>query len=308
MSLKDKYLKYKIKYLEIKQNGGNIDFTKTYIDNINPGNIERLLNIKILSSTDNISSIDLSNTDIIIRNTFDPLFTNKTDTLIIAGGWGDNFNIIKQALKGYNGNIIYLRDKYNEWYNPLISAYTQFIIDHSITTPNLIFLGWSMGGYAALYLSVLLRTKNCISVTLAPQTINYQNFNDKISTIRVNKIPPVDNNPPYISNIDGIQNITDIFDQNYGNTTKHYIITGKSECGDFTRYGMHLHEDILHASVVIHYPNVRMLIVNRDTHALLGQLNFKDLINYFNNNFDVLFKDQVAGLKLLEKIPYFSSI
>ena len=287
-------------------------FTKNYTDQIN-GNWNRLIKCAcVMRPNDNTmyefiyQKLNARDIDVVIRHIGDPNYTNKDQVLIYFGGWGERHNAMR-ALFNYNGYIIYFCDKYNEWYSAFISAYIQFINEYAVNINNYIFMGVSMGGYAALHASVYFPTKNNICIALGPQTIkmdNYLNILLKDDVIHENQ-----NNQkrPLIQSVPIYKNIPEVLNENQNYNTKIYILVGKSECDDYNELQTPLYLDTLHMGAIINYPNVSSIIYNIASHRIQQKLNLKDLFRIIQEHFYTLFNDQNQGNILIkEEVNYFT--
>jgi len=284
-------------------------FTKEYDDNFHGSTIKRLIRVasiytdKVIEDRDKIrQGLQGNDIDICIRNINDPVWTQKDQALIVFGGWGDRHNNLYTILKNYKGYVIYFSDKYNEWYAPMISAYISFIRDFAISINNYVFLGWSMGGYGSLHASVYFPTKQCICISLVPQTITHKKYKNIIIKENADTESVIDGPRPMIQSIRQMyKDIPTILTEKSGYTTKIYTLIGKSECDDFQQHHTPLYLDALHIGVIINYPNVSTIIYNIASHRLLERLNLIDILNIVSANFDLLFSNQNEGNKLLSR-------
>ena len=286
---------------------GSHIFIKKYKDNFHGITIKRKINIisqqscEIIKNKDEIKNTILQNNiDVYLRPIDDPLWKIKDQALIVFGGWGDRQYNLYTILKNYKGYVIYFSDKYNEWYSGLISSFIQFINEFTVTINKLTFLGWSMGGYAALHSSVYFPGKECICISMVPQTINYKNYNNKI-IIKQNADYKSNSNPkPLVESIELMyKDIPTVLNEHPHYTTKIYTMVGKSECDDYNIHNTHLLIDSLHIGAIINYPNVSSIIYNIASHRFLEKINFIDLLNIIENDFNILFSNQNSGNKLL---------
>lgn len=285
-----------------------------YDDNFHGDTIIR--NIKIASvNTENYRVIHQKLTeheiDVVVRDQRDRKWTNKTQALIVFGGYAEKHNSLQVILNNYNGYVIYFRDKYNEWYSRSISAFISFIQEYAGRIDNYIFYGRSMGGYAALHASVYFPEKNCICVAIVPQTINHKKYRNKIA-IKSNADLGMRNkhgDPPLIQSANKIyKDIPTILTERTGYNTKIYIMIGKSECDDYGANNQHLNLDMLHVGAVINYDNVSSIIYNVASHRLSERINFGELLNVISSNFTTLYRSQELGNNVLsEKINEIST-
>jgi hypothetical protein len=276
-------------------------FNKSYFDFINDKPIDirfaEVSSTYIIPNKDKVSEYLMSNNvDVVIRDNNDIKYTNKNQVLIIFGAFIDGFKALYTFMKNFNGFIIYFIDKENLWFSKLMSAYLSIINEYTRSINNYIFYGGSMGGYGALHASVYFPDKKAICIATTPQTINYTYYHNKILVNRENNNRPIVNSTEYI-----YRNIPDILKDNHNYNTKIYTLIGKSECDDFATYNMDLFMDGLHTGAIINFKNVNTIIFNYATHVLAIKLNLIKIIQIAENNFDLLFTNQVEGSKLLNE-------
>ena len=290
-------------------------FKKIYDDNFHGGIIKRSINIVIEHSDQIIQSkqskeqfqnfIVNNNIDVYIRPLNDPLWTIKDQALIVFGGWGDRQSNLYTILKNYKGYVIYFSDKYNEWYSPLISAYISFIREYTVRIKKCIFLGWSMGGYAALHSSVFFPEKECVCISMVPQTINYKKYHNKIiirENVDADNHNATDKNRPLIESMNKMyKDIPTVLNEHRNYTTKIYTLVGKSECNDYSEHKTPLYLDTLHVGAIINYPNVSSIIYNIASHRFLEKIDFISLLKTIENNFEQLYNNQNEGNKILSE-------
>jgi hypothetical protein len=258
---------------------------------------------KIIKLPDNI--------DIAIRSIDDPDCT-ITDTIFIIFGhlFDTKFEFLKIFLKNFNGPIIYLLDRKDKWFQNLLDDYIDIIKKNTLEIKKLIFFGTSMGGYGAIASSINFDDKETVCLSIANQTINFKdlgNFKDKIAFADDLLTKTDSKYNPIISDINISKNLIEILEKKKNiYKTKIYTIIGKSECNDYNDNQMDLFFDQFNNALILNYPNISTLIINRATHLLLSQIHLINLINLFYNNFDMLFSNQKNGLQLLKNnIIYF---
>lgn len=240
---------------------------------------------------------DLSDVDILLRTTHtDNQSVHNETILLVFGGFVDTFDSIYNIIEFYSGPFIYFRDKENMWYTNKKELYRRFINKYA-PYENYFFMGFSMGGYASLYLSVLFPTHKCICVAIAPQATNYYNMNNKI-LIQPDLIYGTTEPGPYLANTTHIStNLNTLFIEHLTSLTKRYILVGKSECDDYpANYGLHLNLDLLHLGTIINFPNVSAVFYNYASHLLTGQLDLPHIYNLVLNNFNDLHDNLEFGL------------
>ena len=279
----------------------------------NYNNINYLLINKSIfyNENDKRLSPDLSNIDILIRNNTDSSCAINDQVLVFFGAWNDNFGAIYNIIKFYSGPFIYLIDRENKWYSNKLNTYLTFIRDMdkicNINVNNYVFMGFSMGGYPALYLSVLYPNKKCICITITPQVLNYFNFNNKVflKDLQLGS----DEEPPYVTSVFNInKNIQQHFLENNNNNIKIYILVGKSECSDYKKYNIHMYLDIFHAASLSNLNNVYICIFNRTTHVLAIELDLPYMYNLVLNNFNNLYENMEKGLVDIGLMSYRDTI
>jgi hypothetical protein len=285
-----------------------IKFEKNYDDNFHGNVINRQINITSSNSTQIIKNKEIiknfilqNHIDVYLRPVDDPLWEIKDQALIVFGGWGDRQYNLYTILKNYKGYVIYFSDKYNEWYSGLISPFISFIREYAVSINKYIFLGWSMGGYGALHASVFFPEKECICISMVPQTINYKNYNNKIIIKQdVDYSNDKNDKNPLVQSIELMyKDIPTILRENINYTTKIYTLVGKSECNDYNEFHTPLYLDTLHVGAIINYPNVSSIIYNVASHRLLEKINFISLLQTIENNFHNLYNNQNEGNKIL---------
>jgi hypothetical protein len=328
MNYTEKYLKYKTKYNKLKysilQGGSNITYEQFLNDD---GSVSRykIMNIQksdvVMNDPSTNSEVkkevffeqdDFKDVDILIRNGDDPACIMKSNALIFCGGIKHSFDYLYIFIKNYNGQIIYMRDRENKWYSGLIMRFKEIIEKRTADIGNFIFVGSSMGGYPALYLSVLFPTKKVTCVTFSPQTLNFQTT-EKIRFAQNLIMPTAENSSmtikfPLIINPKIEKNISDVLTEHRGYNAKIYILMGKSECDDSlhdpsksTKEDMYF--DAFHAGALVSFPNVGIVIFNHATHKLSKFINLLTLLKIFNESFDRLVDNQTEGLNMLRNIP-----
>lgn len=320
MDYSKKYLLYKKKYIELKQsqNGGNIIYEKTYVDTLHDNDITRKLYIQeytkseiIDTNNKNINNVlnTNNNIDVLIRNINDPSITIKNQVLFVFDGWGGRFSNLYNITKNYNGMIIFFSDKYNEWYSGLLGAFLEVIKEFALNIDNYIFLGLSMGGYAALHASVYFPFKRSICIAIGPQTVDFNKYKKLAfkEDVLYNEGKKVGEQPIIIPTVDIYKSIPQVFNEHEGYNTKIYNLLGKSECNDYTSYNTPMHFDAMHIGAIMEYPNVKAVIFNAATHRLLEKFNLKNILSIIENKFDILFFNQNEGLQILvNEISYFT--
>ena len=248
------------------------------------------------------------NIDILVRNNDDPACIIKDQVLIFFGAYNDNFGAIYNILKFYPGPIVYLIDKTNTWYENKLNTYKSFINDFEkllIRTNNYIFMGFSMGGYPAIYLSILFPEKKCVCITITPQIMNFYNFSNKILLKDLQN--GTTEKEPLVTSIMNIKiNLQDHLKANIN--TKIFIIIGKSECTDYETYKMHMYLDLFHAGILSTYDNIGTIILNRSTHVLGVEIDLPYIYNCILNNFDIIYNDYKIGILKIGRVSYMASI
>lgn len=308
----NKYMKYKEKYSQLNktnqinnQHGG----THTWKEDFNDYNkvTFEIMGVQyddLYGKNGNKNICYNSTADIIFRDVNDPSIKINNQVLILFGEGGSKFESIKILMKNYHGPFIYFRDTNKNWYDNKLAACKEFMEKYIDTRVNkYIFLGISMGGYAALYLSVLFPDKETTCIAITPQTVNYNNMNNKIYL--KNDLNGTNAIQPYLANINLKKNIPAVLIENYGYKTKIYVLIGKSECGDLANNKMtSMFSDSFHAAAIINHPNVNVAFFNKETHVLSSKLNLNKLYELCYTNFDTLFNNQSNGIIMLGNLPY----
>jgi hypothetical protein len=237
-----------------------------------------------------------SNTNVVIREELSNLVK---EVFIFFGFKNDEFYAFNGINRDYKGLIFYFIDNKNEWYRNKLDLYVEIIKKYTNKPyEKYIFFGWSMGGYASIYASLLYSIlnpeKKCIVISFSPQIKNLE----KTNNIIIDSIQKKEDDKQ-IDKLSYIEyDIIDILKKGEHNT-KIYTLVGRSEC-DATRKTIFL--DIFHIGNIINYNNVSTIIYNLDEHAIAPLLNLELIANKIAEKFDILYENQNSGNKLLYEI------
>ena len=139
-----KYLKYKNRYIKLKQFGGDIETGK-------------FRNLKFK------------------QRPISEVAEDESKVLFYFGHYGDdNFVNCSRLSNNFTGHFVYFIDDTNRWYQDMFDNIKQFIDDNYSAIDKYIFMGASMGGYASMYMSTIYPTKS-VSIAVGPQTMNLNN-------------------------------------------------------------------------------------------------------------------------------------
>lgn len=303
MSYKSKYLKYKIKYFNLLQNGGN--YIKDEIINFFNESEKKIIKIqninKKLYDASNIKGLDEKDKTYKINNDADVIMreaTDDNDVVLIYFGFRDDFdfNLFFNLNRNHSGMILYFIDHDNRWYDDKLGFYINIINKYTESKNKYAFYGMSMGGYASIITSLYFPKKSCIVISSTPQTVNFKTIKNLIIDC---PRPSVANN--IVHNLDLIAiNIPKLLQEKAGYTTKIYTLVGKSECKDNKRF-----LDLFHVGMIMNFPNVSSIVYDIASHKLGEYLIVGTIISTISLNFDLLFDNQINGNKLLfDNIKY----
>lgn len=190
-----------------------------------------------------------------------------------------------------NLDFLFFMDKTNKWYTQDDKLDT--IVDmikktvESNKYKNIILIGQSMGGYAALYASIYIN--NAICFAFSPQTFNLK---DNIKLINVNhKFPDV----PILDLAEELE----CDDTN----SKRYVVIGSSECSNEKEgIGNLSWFDHMYANHIMSSKNVKVIMVNQKIHKSYRNLEYGAFINNVVANIGVLQNDQDKAIQSIGNI------
>jgi hypothetical protein len=251
----------------------------------------------------NIKYNNVINTSEIINNKLkDYKKYNGTETIIIPGkntflfvyfpGYDEKLYGINKLIKFQNviNHAMIIIDWNDMWYkgsyDRIADTIKCYIKNYKIT--KTILFGQSMGGYMALKMSCYL--DNIICISMSPQTFNRKKNNMLLSS----SVKNFADAPIYINDI------YDEIDKSTSNS-KRYILVGISECNHGGYWG-----DLFFAGNLIQAKKTYILLVNQNIHPIYKNIKAESLRDLLINNYDILYNNPSEGLKILDKIEYFS--
>jgi len=217
------------------------------------------------------------------------LYGKSTNNILLVffAGKNEHFSPIFK-INGFGGHFIIFRDILNEWYTYMVDIIKSFIDAFLVSNnnPKIIFMGQSMGAYAALLLSSYY--ERSITIAFNPQTFKNTNvcMHSKVKYCEI---------PTYLS----IQNTAEL-NKNIKNSK--YIIVGPTE-GDYN--SIFPWYDLLSVGCYINDPYTKIMIVPVHQHTVIQYISFTKLHEILINNYDLLYGDVDKGAKkILEDIVF----
>ena len=189
-------------------------------------------------------------------------------------------------INNFDGNIVLYCDETNNWYrdiiNNIINDIKKYINELECT--NIIIIGQSSGGYAALYLSTKINNSICLAFN--PQTFQ------KINKLTIHNEIKFRIEPKHLIDIK-------MMIKKSRNNSKRYIFMGKSQ-------GEAVKEDYFWMNTVssvymIDSKNTKLLMAPIAQHPLFKFVKYKLLYSTIINNYDILFNDIDKGVLILNK-------
>lgn len=242
----------------------------------------------------------------------------RKKVLFYFGHFGDNKMVNYKLLnKNFDGCLVYFIDEENKWYNNKFVNIKEYIDLNYRDIDHYIFMGYSMGGYAAINLALHYPGKS-ICIALSPQTINLSKKillsnnldwydEDKGTTFK----KPLIENPPIETDITDLLNDERLVDGE-GKRTNIYIINSKYECDSYisviTKNIIQqdsVYLDNLHAGILLNYSNVKLILFNDNNHSVASSIDLNKLNKFINDSHLELYDIEKGSQLLLAQLEKF---